>query len=171
MPACENGSTCVRLLMTSISWRVTTCSTDFRFCSSPSGHCTNLVVGPAISKGWWFRTLSVSGLQLKAYWLKTGREVLVALLHSVSLCLLYSIETLSQGKLTPMHLLRICCHIQGLQVRLDPFRRRVHTALSRATADSLRCLCPCSLTATMTHLARLACAGTAVPFLPPPKSS
>ena len=39
--------TCVRLLMTSISCSVTTCTTSFRFCSSPSGHCTNLVEGPA----------------------------------------------------------------------------------------------------------------------------
>lgn len=34
---------CVRLLMTSISWRVTVCTTSFLFWSSPSGHCTNCV--------------------------------------------------------------------------------------------------------------------------------
>lgn len=33
----------VRLLMTSISWRETVWTTSFRFCSSPSGHCTNCV--------------------------------------------------------------------------------------------------------------------------------
>lgn len=38
--------TCVLLLMTSISCRVTTCTTSLRFCNSPSGHCTNLVDGP-----------------------------------------------------------------------------------------------------------------------------
>lgn len=36
---------CVRLLMTSISWRVTVCTTSFLFWSSPSGHCTNCVCG------------------------------------------------------------------------------------------------------------------------------
>ncbi len=41
------GRACVRELMTSISCSVTTCTTSLRFCSSPSGHCTNLVVGPA----------------------------------------------------------------------------------------------------------------------------
>uniref|UniRef100_A0A6B0U339 Putative secreted protein n=1 Tax=Ixodes ricinus TaxID=34613 RepID=A0A6B0U339_IXORI len=39
----------VRLLMTSISCRVTVCTTSLRFCSSPSGHCTNLVWGPMAS--------------------------------------------------------------------------------------------------------------------------
>lgn len=34
---------CVRLLMTSISWRLTVWTTSFLFCSSPSGHCTNCV--------------------------------------------------------------------------------------------------------------------------------
>lgn len=33
----------VLLFITSISWRVTVCTTSFLFCSSPSGHCTNLV--------------------------------------------------------------------------------------------------------------------------------
>lgn len=42
--------TCVLLLMTSISCRVTTCTTSLRFCSSPSGHCTNLVDGPACNQ-------------------------------------------------------------------------------------------------------------------------
>jgi len=46
-PACCAGRTCVREFMTSISCSVTTCTTSLRFCSSPSGHCTNLVVGPA----------------------------------------------------------------------------------------------------------------------------
>lgn len=43
----QHPPTCVRLLMTSISCSVTTCTTSLRFCSSPSGHCTNLVAGPA----------------------------------------------------------------------------------------------------------------------------
>jgi hypothetical protein len=34
---------CWRLLMTSISWRLTTCVVVLRFCSSPSGVETNLV--------------------------------------------------------------------------------------------------------------------------------
>ena len=34
---------CDRLLITSISCNVTVCTTSLRFCSSPSGHCTNLV--------------------------------------------------------------------------------------------------------------------------------
>mmetsp|Transcript_35304 Transcript_35304/g.104435 ORF Transcript_35304/g.104435 Transcript_35304/m.104435 type:complete len:212 (-) Transcript_35304:441-1076(-) len=40
---------CVRELMTSISCSVTTCTTSFRFCSSPSGHCTKRVCGPMAS--------------------------------------------------------------------------------------------------------------------------
>lgn len=39
-----------RLLMTSISWRETVCTTSFLFSISPSGHYTNLVVGPIASK-------------------------------------------------------------------------------------------------------------------------
>ncbi len=39
----------VRELMTSISWRVTVWTTSLRFCSSPSGHCTNRVLAPAQS--------------------------------------------------------------------------------------------------------------------------
>lgn len=35
----------MRELMTSISCRDTVCTTSLRFCSSPSGHCTNLVYG------------------------------------------------------------------------------------------------------------------------------
>ena len=42
--------TCVLLLMTSISCSVTTCTTSLRFCNSPSGHCTNLVDGPACNQ-------------------------------------------------------------------------------------------------------------------------
>ena len=34
---------CVRLLITSISCKVTVCTTSFLFCNSPSRHCTNLV--------------------------------------------------------------------------------------------------------------------------------
>lgn len=41
------GGTCVRLLITSISCSVTTCTTSLRRCSSPSGHCTKRVAGPA----------------------------------------------------------------------------------------------------------------------------
>ena len=37
---------CVLELMTSISCRVTVCTTSFRFCNSPSGHWTNLVWAP-----------------------------------------------------------------------------------------------------------------------------
>ena len=37
----------MRELMTSISCSVTVWTTSLRFCSSPSGHCTNLVAGPA----------------------------------------------------------------------------------------------------------------------------
>ena len=39
----------MRELMTSISCSVTVWTTSLRFCSSPSGHCTNLVAGPAQS--------------------------------------------------------------------------------------------------------------------------
>lgn len=38
----------MRELMTSISWRDTVCTTSLRFCSSPSGHCTNLVYGVGV---------------------------------------------------------------------------------------------------------------------------
>ena len=46
-PVPRLARTCVRELMTSISCSVTLWTTSLRFCSSPSGHCTNLVAGPA----------------------------------------------------------------------------------------------------------------------------
>ena len=39
---------CVLELITSISCRVTVCTTSFLFCSSPSGHWTNLVLAPLV---------------------------------------------------------------------------------------------------------------------------
>lgn len=42
---------CVRLLITSISWRDTVWTTSFLFCSSPSGHCTNCVYKDNTQKG------------------------------------------------------------------------------------------------------------------------
>lgn len=42
---------CVRLLMTSISWRDTVWTTSFLFCSSPSGHCTNCVCKDNTQRG------------------------------------------------------------------------------------------------------------------------
>ena len=41
-----SNPTCWRLLMTSISCRVTTCTASLRFCSSPSGHATKRVAWP-----------------------------------------------------------------------------------------------------------------------------
>ena len=48
-PANSARNPCCLELMTSISWRLTTCTTSFLFCSSPSGHCTNRVWAPMAS--------------------------------------------------------------------------------------------------------------------------
>mmetsp|Transcript_8658 Transcript_8658/g.19688 ORF Transcript_8658/g.19688 Transcript_8658/m.19688 type:complete len:207 (+) Transcript_8658:141-761(+) len=48
-PANSARNPCDLLLMTSTSWSVTTCTTSLRFCSSPSGHCTNFVCAPMAS--------------------------------------------------------------------------------------------------------------------------
>ena len=49
-PANRARKPCVLLLMTSISCNETVCTTSLRFCSSPSGQCTNFV---------WFGGLGV----------------------------------------------------------------------------------------------------------------
>mmetsp|Transcript_63497 Transcript_63497/g.104887 ORF Transcript_63497/g.104887 Transcript_63497/m.104887 type:complete len:241 (+) Transcript_63497:923-1645(+) len=49
-PANNAKNPCARELMTSISCNVTVCTTSLRFCSSPSGHCTNRVLEPIASK-------------------------------------------------------------------------------------------------------------------------
>ena len=48
-PAKSARNPCARLLMTSISWSETVCTTSLRFWSSPSGHCTNRTDGPMAS--------------------------------------------------------------------------------------------------------------------------
>mmetsp|Transcript_35408 Transcript_35408/g.61179 ORF Transcript_35408/g.61179 Transcript_35408/m.61179 type:complete len:212 (-) Transcript_35408:655-1290(-) len=48
-PAKRARKPCCRELITSISCRLTTCTTSLRFCSSPSGHCTKRVCAPIAS--------------------------------------------------------------------------------------------------------------------------
>ena len=57
-------------LITSISCKVTVCTTSLRFCNSPSGHCTNRVVAPVIEsiKWKWIKSKKyqkISGLRFK----------------------------------------------------------------------------------------------------------